>query len=54
MIYKIKYNTYTKTYYVYRYQKPTLLIQSVSKSMRDFMDSAEKKLVYNFMVWEKK
>lgn len=37
MIYKIKFNTITRTYYIYRQGKPVLLRKDMTRSMYLFM-----------------
>ena len=50
-IYKIKRNTWTGTYYVYRFRKPVQLCKDQTKAMKKFIESHTYTKVYEFEVW---
>lgn len=51
-MYRIKYNTWTKTYYVYRVNKSVQLRKDKTKSMKEFMKNHECKDDHSFIVWQ--
>ena len=51
---KIKYNTWTGTYWVYRPGKPVQLRKDVTPKMRRIMKQQEPRIERNFKVWEER
>ena len=50
-IYKIKRNTWTGTYYVYRHGKSVQLRKDRTKAMKKFIETHTYTKVYEFEVW---
>ncbi len=53
MIYKIKKNLWTDTYYVYRYSDCVELRKTCTVAMKKFMRTYKSKVEHNFEVWAK-
>ncbi len=51
---KIKYNTWTGTYWVYEPRRPVQLRQDVTPKMRKVMKENEPRLEKGFKIWEDK
>ena len=51
-VYKVKRNTWTGTYYVYRHGKPVQLRKDRTKAMKKLMESHTYTKVYEFEIWQ--
>lgn len=52
--YKIKFNKWTGTYYVYRKFQPVVITKNATPNMQTFMKEHEFKKEGAFIIWEEK